>query len=613
MRHIRRAELWRSPVSVDRRSGTFEAARRRKSGALSYHTRAAPDWPYDVTSLSQLPTVLDELDGLIIGGGLLIRFDKDIAPDYGSPTEALHHPTGYWLTPALLALQRGCPVAWNAPGALGDVPGWAEPLMHVAFGSSRYVAVRDDASRTALARFAGETKIAVMPDTGFAIADLVNKTDQSNAFADLCEHLGVRRPYFVVHATTGLKPFCDLMRNYPERFKDFQIIALATGPALGDSVAHIRADLPDVISLPTWSNPLLIAEIIKHAIAVVGKGLHLSITALAFGVPVFRPEHAFAGKYALLTKFSRVFAFPDNEQIEPFWFLERIGQLGLEPGVIEANIALKHHWDTIASVVDAEKEQSTPKEVSRLWQALPILLETDSNLANSLSALNREMAEQRASITERDNKIASLEPALADRSRELDEKQAVIVGLKRDVCSLTERLTELEVTRNSRRASRLRRLIKWPTFRTATMRLRRIDAAFRARRLIKRSGLFDKTCYKENYPDVAAAGADPIRHYLAEGAREGRDPSPSFSTWKYLWLHPDVAAAGINPLLHYILARENGDAKIDLDAVRPGQPVTLRSSTVGKLVSSFCDRSNEERAVVLGIGVSVWHQSAPKI
>src|SRR5262245_60572297 len=81
---------------------------------------------------------------------------------------------------------------------------------------------------------------------------------------------------------------------------------------------------------------------------------------------------------------------------------------------------------------------------------------------------------------------------------------------------------------------------------------RRLQAS-RGVRLIKASGLFDADWYLETYPDVAARGVDPVRHYVQHGAREGRDPNRLFSSSWYLASYPDVAAAGLNPLTHYIL------------------------------------------------------------
>jgi hypothetical protein len=58
--------------------------------------------------------------------------------------------------------------------------------------------------------------------------------------------------------------------------------------------------------------------------------------------------------------------------------------------------------------------------------------------------------------------------------------------------------------------------------------------------------------YLAQNTDVAAAGIDPLLHYLRRGPAEGRDPNPLFDTDWYLARNPDVAAAGINPLLHYL-------------------------------------------------------------
>ena len=63
--------------------------------------------------------------------------------------------------------------------------------------------------------------------------------------------------------------------------------------------------------------------------------------------------------------------------------------------------------------------------------------------------------------------------------------------------------------------------------------------------------LLDPAYYLQHNPDVAAAGADPLLHYLSYGWKEGRDPCAFFDTNYYLQQNPDVAAAGVNPLLHF--------------------------------------------------------------
>jgi SAM-dependent methyltransferase len=85
------------------------------------------------------------------------------------------------------------------------------------------------------------------------------------------------------------------------------------------------------------------------------------------------------------------------------------------------------------------------------------------------------------------------------------------------------------------------------------------------RKIIEDSGLFDADWYRATYPDVAAAGLDPITHYLLHGADEGRNPGPRFDTIWYLSENYELRAAGINPLLHYIqYGRESETAPIPL-------------------------------------------------
>ena len=69
--------------------------------------------------------------------------------------------------------------------------------------------------------------------------------------------------------------------------------------------------------------------------------------------------------------------------------------------------------------------------------------------------------------------------------------------------------------------------------------------------LVRNSVFFDKNFYLNENPDVKAAGADPIVHYLQYGAKEGRNPGPSFSETGYRALNPDVAGQMLSSLEHY--------------------------------------------------------------
>jgi glycosyltransferase involved in cell wall biosynthesis/SAM-dependent methyltransferase len=101
----------------------------------------------------------------------------------------------------------------------------------------------------------------------------------------------------------------------------------------------------------------------------------------------------------------------------------------------------------------------------------------------------------------------------------------------------------------------------------------------REQKAILSSGLFDADWYLAQNPDVRTAGINPLLHYTAHGAAEGRDPNPLFKGDWYLAQNPDVRAANINPLLHYI---RHGIAE-----GRDASPLSGRPHSARQLVPAF--------------------------
>ncbi len=177
-----------------------------------------------------------------------------------------------------------------------------------------------------------------------------------------------------------------------------------------------------------------------------------------------------------------------------------------------------------------------------------------------LTALKERLTEREASVAtldqsllERNSQIGALLQALADLDAKVSSLQAAISAL---YASISWRVTAL-LRAAKRLLGRLRYTsVNYPlalVWRALTTRSRAPLRDRRAARIIARSGQFDREWYLRIYPDVLKSGADPVRHYVAFGAREGRDPSPAFSTRGYLSNYADVASAGVNPLAHFVL------------------------------------------------------------
>ncbi len=98
----------------------------------------------------------------------------------------------------------------------------------------------------------------------------------------------------------------------------------------------------------------------------------------------------------------------------------------------------------------------------------------------------------------------------------------------------------------------------WPQF--ATRIVSSVRRLFAGRRSplnkwlpwAKANPLFDAEWYLAEYPEVAASGLEPFRHYDRYGFRKGYNPNPWFNTNWYLDSAPELRDAGENPLDHYL-------------------------------------------------------------
>jgi glycosyltransferase involved in cell wall biosynthesis len=207
--------------------------------------------------------------------------------------------------------------------------------------------------------------------------------------------------------------------------------------------------------------------------------------------------------------------------------------------------------------------RTPPSREDKLAAMMETLAARDGELAGvkealatreqQLEALNQALASwegELATVKCRLAEFATREDELADVNRQLTEeiaaRDAQISLLVRSMYRRSGRRLLMQM-----RYSALGYALgqAWQALRARTLTPLR---DWRATRVIARSDIFDREWYLANSPDLLAWGIDPIRHYIAYGAREGRNPNQSFSTTDYIANNPDVAAAGVNPFAHFI-------------------------------------------------------------
>lgn len=205
----------------------------------------------------------------------------------------------------------------------------------------------------------------------------------------------------------------------------------------------------------------------------------------------------------------------------------------------------------------AKKTRPKPE----VTQQLPInnTAPKGKNLRSEITRLERDLREQKNNVAERFRELAILAKMLVERDQNVKRMQNERQELESRVAQLENELRH-ERDRHKFAAQvyeakfdRTHKRLSWQI----TAPFRRVAEMVRGRqshirRVIEGSGLFDRNWYLANYQDVAEAGLDPLDHYLRFGAREGRDPSPAFSTTAYLQNNPDVLEGGHNPLVHFV-------------------------------------------------------------
>lgn len=389
---------------------------------------ASPPWPYAVGSIDDLVGALREMDLLVVGGGHLVRFDHAVAPGYGATASAIPHPSGYWLSPTLAAVANGVPVAWNGLGASADTPTWARPLLAGALRAVDHVAVRDRASLDELAEVAPGVKIDLVPDSAFGIASVL-ASDPASLPAVL-----QGSPYVIVQASAGLRGLGDRLPTAVEgaRAAGRLVLELPVSPVLGDRVGTL-GQLGDVVTLDAWPPPLALARIIAGAQAVVAQSMHLTIVAVARGVPVIRRPSQPGTKYADLDGLPGVHLVGDGEDLGAL--LGSLTSSTPSPRVLESVAQLEPHWDRIASLV---RDDAPAARDRRRGVASEILLELPAVLEAAEDARSRAAEDARSLAADDERRAADADQA-NERSVRLAEQ---VSTLERDLQAMTTRERE---------------------------------------------------------------------------------------------------------------------------------------------------------------------------
>lgn len=214
-----------------------------------------------------------------------------------------------------------------------------------------------------------------------------------------------------------------------------------------------------------------------------------------------------------------------------------------------------------------------------------------ADLSGRLVTREDELTNMAAGLADREDKIASLRKtrahlsqSLAETRDQLKSQEEIIDAAQREIAGLMAMADELRAIKSST-LMRLRAAVKDERFgfrklaHIARLSLSLVSAQFRRRSRAAEAGTsagrvaerpsprgelesaalgFDPDFYLAQYPDVAAAGVDPLEHYLRYGQAEGRLPrSPELAGGQLPEFALPAHAENYRPLVSIIVPTYN--------------------------------------------------------
>ncbi len=382
---------------------------------------------YPVAALEHLA---DDLDGFVIGGGDIVRFDPAHGGNGGAG--AASH-VDLIVLPSALGRLRGRPVVWNGPGIPHPLFPEQQEVVEAVAALASLLAVRDEVSRGRLGREAA--RAAVIPDIGLLLADVFPLPRLAGVMESLRSRLSLPGEYLTVH----LSPATARDEDWAEASEELAVLScrvglplvlVPLGPVHGE-VERLR-DLRDrcparLRLLAEGLHPLEIAALIGHSAGFLGTSLHGNVTAFAYGAPSVAVN---SRSLAKLDRFGELTGRPVLKSWRELRQHRGLPRPGSDEEQRRAAIRrqLEDHLRSVATALDTVPAQQPGTGVLRLLRGLSANRQVADELSGDFGRFEaaarqawQRVEEQQCRLARQAERLASAESAARESKRDADD------------------------------------------------------------------------------------------------------------------------------------------------------------------------------------------------
>lgn len=311
----------------------------------------------------------NDYDAVIIGGGDVIRTDKEIFITSEFYQMSVIPSLQLWLFPIIIAKKYNIPVIFNSVGVPNDFKFEEFSLIKQILNKVDYLVVRDSEAKKALESI-GLNNIKIVPDSVIAISDVISENELDVVYRNLIKTKRIPQidDYIVFQHNSRFisdKTYYDKLISCIRYVSDKQKILLMPIGYIHDDdkvlkqIYNEKIKNVSIVNLKHKLTPLEMIAILNHSRGYIGTSMHGAVVSYSYNKPILILNMMNSKKLHGFAKISNNYEC-DVNNIDDFCFIyDNFFNKNKKSNLIENKQSINANFDKIKKTINSNKKSNT--------------------------------------------------------------------------------------------------------------------------------------------------------------------------------------------------------------------------------------------------------------